>query len=138
MRFAGMSLVLLTLTSALAAQEPTADELLRAVERKLVAVNETAGPSVACVVVSRSEKYPKPTSDAPGSLGGFDAKQFLTDNPKATERLAKALDLSAVNFDEAGFRYALNYDAMATDKLAEGIRAFALDAVKLEQLMEAA
>ncbi len=51
---------------------------------------------------------------------------------------AKALDLPAVNFDEAGFRYALNHDAMATDKLAEGIRAFALDAVKLEQLMEAA
>ena len=52
--------------------------------------------------------------------------------------VAKALDLPAVNFDEAGFRYALNHDAMATDKLAEGIRAFALDAVKLEQLMEAA
>jgi transaldolase len=29
-----------------------------------------------------------------------------------------------VNFDEAGFRYALNADAMATEKLAEGIRAF--------------
>ena len=51
---------------------------------------------------------------------------------------AKALDLPAVNFDEAGFRYALNHDAMATDKLAEGIRAFAADAVKLEYLMEAA
>ncbi|QDL36369.1 transaldolase [Rhodoferax sediminis] len=51
---------------------------------------------------------------------------------------AKALDLPAVNFDEAGFRYALNEDAMATDKLAEGIRAFAADAVKLEQLILAA
>jgi transaldolase len=51
---------------------------------------------------------------------------------------AKALDLPAVNFDEAGFRYALNEDAMATEKLAEGIRAFALDAVKLEQLLQAA
>jgi transaldolase len=48
---------------------------------------------------------------------------------------AKALDLPGVNFDEAGFRYALNQDAMATEKLAEGIRAFAADAVKLEQLM---
>lgn len=48
---------------------------------------------------------------------------------------AQALDLPAVNFDEAGFRYALNEDAMATEKLAEGIRAFAADAVKLEQLM---
>ena len=48
---------------------------------------------------------------------------------------AKRLDLPAVNFDEAGFRYALNQDAMATEKLAEGIRAFVADAVKLEQLM---
>ena len=51
---------------------------------------------------------------------------------------AKALDLPAFSFDEAGFRYALNEDAMATEKLAEGIRAFAVDAVKLEQLMLAA
>lgn len=51
---------------------------------------------------------------------------------------AQALDLPPVNFDEAGFRYALNEDAMATEKLAEGIRAFAADAVKLEHLMLAA
>ncbi|MDD2610970.1 MAG: transaldolase [Giesbergeria sp.] len=51
---------------------------------------------------------------------------------------ARALDLPAVNYDEAGFRYALNADAMATEKLAEGIRAFAADAIKLEQLMLAA
>ena len=51
---------------------------------------------------------------------------------------ARALDLPAVNFDEAAFRFALNEDAMATDKLAEGIRAFCADAVKLEQLMLAA
>ena len=48
---------------------------------------------------------------------------------------AAALDLPPVTFDEAGFRYALNEDAMAGDKLAEGIRAFAADALKLEQLM---
>ena len=51
---------------------------------------------------------------------------------------ARALDLPAVNFDEAGFRFALNEDAMATEKLAEGIRAFCVDAVKLEQLLLAA
>ena len=51
---------------------------------------------------------------------------------------AKALDLPTVHYDEAGFRYALNEDAMATEKLAEGIRAFAADALKLEQLMLAA
>jgi transaldolase len=51
---------------------------------------------------------------------------------------ARALDLPPAQFDEAGFRFALNEDAMATEKLAEGIRAFAADAVKLEQLMLAA
>lgn len=50
---------------------------------------------------------------------------------------AKAASVEAVNYDEASFRYALNEDAMATEKLAEGIRAFAADAVKLEQLMKA-
>ena len=51
---------------------------------------------------------------------------------------AKAMDLKPVQYDEASFRYALNEDAMATEKLAEGIRAFAADAVKLEQLMKGA
>ena len=37
--------------------------------------------------------------------------------------------------DEAGFRWAHNEDAMATEKLAEGIRAFAADQLKLEQLL---
>jgi transaldolase len=38
---------------------------------------------------------------------------------------------------EAAFRYALNDDAMATEKLAEGIRAFAVDAGKLDGLITA-
>ncbi|MEY2594573.1 MAG: hypothetical protein RI972_2262 [Pseudomonadota bacterium] len=40
-----------------------------------------------------------------------------------------------VHYDEAAFRYALNADAMATEKLAEGIRAFAADAEKLDALV---
>ncbi len=51
---------------------------------------------------------------------------------------ARTMDLPAVQYDEAGFRYALNEDAMATEKLAEGIRAFAVDTVKLEQILLAA
>ena len=39
---------------------------------------------------------------------------------------------------EADFRFALNENAMATDKLAEGIRAFVADARKLDGLLEAA
>lgn len=48
---------------------------------------------------------------------------------------AQAADLPLVSFDEAGFRWALNEDAMATEKLAEGIRAFAVDAAKLDKMI---
>ena len=51
---------------------------------------------------------------------------------------AKDLELEHISFDEASFRLALNNDAMATEKLSEGIRAFCVDAVKLEQLLLAA
>ncbi len=64
-----------------------------------------------------------------------------TDAPLAQALDATAahhLDLPAVNFDEVQFRFALNEDAMGTEKLAEGIRAFSADAVKLEHLMLAA
>lgn len=50
---------------------------------------------------------------------------------------AAAKKVDKVVLDEPGFRFALNEDAMSTEKLAEGIRAFAADAVKLEKLMEA-
>ena len=49
---------------------------------------------------------------------------------------AKAADLKKVSFDEKGFRLAFNEDAMATEKTAEGIRVFAADIVKLEQLIK--
>ena len=55
-----------------------------------------------------------------------------------TAAAAQGMDLPAVNYDEASFRLALNEDAMATEKLAEGIRAFCADAVKLEVLMQSA
>jgi len=51
---------------------------------------------------------------------------------------ARALAVPHVQLDEAAFRYALNEDAMATEKLAEGIRALAADALKLEALMQQA
>lgn len=50
---------------------------------------------------------------------------------------SKTRSVERVRFDEKQFRFALNEDAMATEKLAEGIRQFAADAVKLDQLIEA-
>jgi transaldolase len=51
---------------------------------------------------------------------------------------AKEQSLERVLYDQSSFRFALNEDAMATEKLAEGIRAFAVDTHKLEVLMQQA
>ena len=48
---------------------------------------------------------------------------------------AKNADVKKVTFDEKSFRFALNEDAMATEKTSEGIRVFSADIVKLEQLI---
>jgi transaldolase len=50
---------------------------------------------------------------------------------------AKAAPIHAVTYNEAAFRYALNDDTMAADLLADGIRRFAADAARLDQLIEA-
>ena len=69
------------------------------------------------------------------------AQLAATDKPLSLSldaAAAQAMDLPAVAYNEASFRLALNEDAMATEKLAEGIRAFCADAVKLEVLMKMA
>ncbi len=50
---------------------------------------------------------------------------------------ARLTPLHAVTYNEPAFRWALNADAMASDKLAEGIRLFAADSAKLDALIEA-
>ena len=57
--------------------------------------------------------------------------------PALSADAARAMDLPNVHLNEAQFRLALNEDAMASDKLAEGIRAFCADVKKLEMLMQA-
>jgi transaldolase len=54
---------------------------------------------------------------------------------KLTPADAKKADVKALALDEKKFRYLLNEDAMATEKTAEGIRKFAADIAKLEQLV---
>jgi transaldolase len=66
-----------------------------------------------------------------GQLAASEAPLTRALDPEA----ARALDIAAVRYDEAAFRFALNEDAMATEKLAEGIRAFVADTIKLEALM---
>ncbi len=45
---------------------------------------------------------------------------------------AKKKDIQKLTLDEAHFRYLLNDNQMATDKLADGIRRFSADIIKLE------
>ena len=45
-------------------------------------------------------------------------------------------DDEKISLDENGFRWLMNEDAMATEKLSEGIRNFAADTVKLEALIQ--
>jgi transaldolase len=53
--------------------------------------------------------------------------------PQLTPEGAKESKLKKINVDEKTFRWMLNEDAMATEKLAEGIRNFTVDIVKLEK-----
>ena len=65
--------------------------------------------------------------------------QELEDNQQtlpqilSTDSLGKAIEAPAN--DEKTFRWLMNEDAMATEKLAEGIRNFAADQIKLEKLV---
>ena len=45
-------------------------------------------------------------------------------------------DLGKISLDEKAFRFEFNEDAMASEKTAQGIRAFSADIVKLEKLIE--
>ncbi|MFB6319564.1 transaldolase [Saccharicrinis sp. FJH54] len=49
---------------------------------------------------------------------------------------AKKADIEKMDVDEKTFRWLLNEDAMATEKLAEGIRKFSADLIKLEEMMK--
>jgi transaldolase len=55
---------------------------------------------------------------------------------KLSSEQAAHADIQKIILDEKAFRLALNEDAMATEKLAEGIRLFCADSVKLEALVE--
>jgi transaldolase len=59
-------------------------------------------------------------------------------NAAAPQTTGLPEDLTRSHLSEAAFRFALNEDAMATDKLSEGIRAFVKDTHTLEVLIQSA
>ncbi|RFB74129.1 MULTISPECIES: transaldolase [unclassified Herbaspirillum] len=55
---------------------------------------------------------------------------------KLSKEAAQSADLKKISLDEKSFRLALNDDAMASEKLSEGIRQFCADAVKLDKIVD--
>ncbi|KAI3589660.1 Transaldolase [Cupriavidus sp. U2] len=85
-----------------------------------------------------------------GQILALAGSDLLTISPELLEQLAgsqapverklsveqaQAGNIARIAADEPAFRWQLNEDAMATEKLSEGIRLFAADAVKLEKLV---
>ena len=56
--------------------------------------------------------------------------------PRLTAETGAAYEGEKVSLDEKAFRFLFNEDAMATEKTAQGIRAFSADIVKLENLIK--
>jgi transaldolase len=68
-----------------------------------------------------------------------DLLQKLADADGTIERKLVAdssADIEKIAMDEKTFRFMLNEDAMGTEKLAEGIRAFCADSLKLKKMIE--
>lgn len=55
---------------------------------------------------------------------------------KLSPEMAREASIERIELDEARFRWMMNADAMATEKLAEGIRGFTADTLKLEKLVQ--
>lgn len=73
---------------------------------------------------------------SPALLEELQQSQATLERQLSVEK-AKAMDLKRIHLDEAQYRWMMNEDAMATEKLSEGIRLFSRDQEKLEQLIAA-
>jgi transaldolase len=74
---------------------------------------------------------------APDLLEKLSASQAPVEKALSVEK-AKSMPIPKVSLDEKAFRWEHNEDAMATEKLAEGIRKFDADARKLEKVVASA
>jgi transaldolase len=71
---------------------------------------------------------------APGLLETLSKTDGVVERKLSPEK-ARQQDVPKMSLDEKAFRWLHNEDAMATEKLAEGIRRFDADARKLEKLL---
>ena len=86
--------------------------------RNIGEITELAG----CELLTIAPKFLKELEETKGVL-----------EKKLKEEDAKQSDLEKISLDEKSFRWMMNEDAMATEKLAEGIRNFTKDLLKLEE-----
>lgn len=73
---------------------------------------------------------------APSLLGELEKMENTELPKKLDETKSAAMNMVKIHADEATFRWLLNEDAMATEKLAEGIRKFSVDLIKLENFVK--
>lgn len=97
-------------------------EVMGASFRTLSQITELAGCDLLTISPDLLEQLAK--SDAPVER-------------KLTPEAARADSIERIELNESKFRFALNEDQMATEKLSDGIRLFAADAIKLEKLITA-
>ena len=97
-----------------------ATEVMGASFRNTGEITELAG----CDLLTISPKLLDQLQDTPGDLPR-----------KLSDESADACADEKVSLNETTFRWELNEDACATEKLAEGIRRFAADTVKLEEFL---
>jgi transaldolase len=69
---------------------------------------------------------------SPELLGELQKTEGILERKLSPEK-AKSLKLEKLHLDEKTFRWMLNEDAMATEQLADGIRRFNADAIKLKE-----
>lgn len=88
--------VLLTALAGAVRAEPPPEAV--ALQRTIHKLIDAAEPSVACVLVSRSDKYAEfgegPTAAVPGKLGGFNAARHVRIGDGPRRELVKRLDLA--------------------------------------------
>lgn len=104
-------------------QRDIATEVMGASFRNTGQITELAGCDLLTISPGLLKQLEEMTAELPEKLSVENA------------RSAPAVELRNVN--EATFRWLMNEEAMATDKLSDGIRRFAADQRKLESLIEA-
>lgn len=95
-------------------------EIMGASFRNIGEITELAGCDLLTISPELLEELKKQEGDLPRKLSPSDSQ---------------SADLEQIHLDEKGFRWMLNEDAMATEKLSDGIRKFAADIVKLEKFV---